>query len=189
MKKSLDVGIYINLKTLEGKELCSFLDGSGFRIVGESFDSCENEDSEKVYETIYALIQCHSPAYTQSFGNALVDKLNELSWILFLVSFIIFYSEKKNSKGTKQKRKFLHQKSSHENWLRFGFQISQLFDDGNELLNMISISCTSVSSLLTVHNFSIEFVHWNLDVVLNLRDGTPQMFFNFCQILKLYVRF
>jgi hypothetical protein len=78
-KKCLDVGIYINLKTLEGKELCSFLDGSGFKIVGKSFDSCEIEDNELTYETIYALIQSHSPAYTQSFGNALVDKLNELS--------------------------------------------------------------------------------------------------------------
>lgn len=67
------------MKTLEGKELCSFLDGSGFKIVGKAFDSCEIEDNEQSYETIYALIQSHSPAYTQSFGNALVDKLNELS--------------------------------------------------------------------------------------------------------------
>lgn len=74
-----DVGIYINVKTLEGKELCSFLDGSGFKIVGFTFDSCENDESEEVFETIYALIQSYSPAYTQSFGNALVDKLNKLS--------------------------------------------------------------------------------------------------------------
>lgn len=77
---SQDVGIYINLQTLEGKELTCFLDGSGFKIVGVGLDSCDNEDnSEETFETIYALIQSHSPAYTESFGNALVDKLNKLS--------------------------------------------------------------------------------------------------------------
>jgi len=75
-----DVGIYINVQTLEGKELTCFLDGSGFKIVGFHFDSCDNEDlSDEIFETIYALIQSYSPAYTASFGNALVDKLNKLS--------------------------------------------------------------------------------------------------------------
>lgn len=75
-----DVGIYINVQTLEGKELTCFLDGSGFKIVGFNFDECDNEDNaEEVFETIYALIQSYSPAYTESFGNALVDKLNKLS--------------------------------------------------------------------------------------------------------------
>jgi Protein of unknown function (DUF727) len=67
---------------LEGKELTCFLDSTGFKTVGFSFDSCdfdESEDTEQVYETIYAFIESHSPAYTQSFGNALVDKLNKLS--------------------------------------------------------------------------------------------------------------
>lgn len=55
---SQDVGIYINLQTLEGKELTCFLDGSGFKIVGDGLDSCDNEDnSEETFETIYALIQ------------------------------------------------------------------------------------------------------------------------------------
>lgn len=75
-----DVGVYINVQTLEGKELTCFLDGSGFKIVGNNFDNCDNEDNtEGVFETIYALIQSYSPGYTVSFGNALVDKLNKLS--------------------------------------------------------------------------------------------------------------
>lgn len=71
----------MNVKTLEGKELTCFLDSSGFKIVGLNFDSCDNEDGadDETYETIYALIQSHSPGYTKSFGNALVDKLNKLS--------------------------------------------------------------------------------------------------------------
>lgn len=58
-----------------------YLDGSGFKIVGLNFDNCDIEDSseEEIYETIYALIQSKSPGYTESFGNALVDKLNKLS--------------------------------------------------------------------------------------------------------------
>ncbi|CRK88234.1 CLUMA_CG002015, isoform A [Clunio marinus] len=76
-----DVGIYINLQTLEGKEFTCFLDAAGFKIVGFNYDCCDNEDTcdDTIYETIYALIQSHSPAYTQSFGNALVDKLTKLS--------------------------------------------------------------------------------------------------------------
>lgn len=76
----LDVGIYINLQTLEEEKLTCFLDNSGFKIVGLNFDSCDNEDDNAVYETIQSLIQTLSPAYTQSFGNALVDKLSKLSW-------------------------------------------------------------------------------------------------------------
>lgn len=86
-----DVGIYINLKTLEGQELTCFLDSSGFKIVGFNFDSCDSDDSEEVFETIYALIQSHSPGYTKSFGNALVDKLSKLSWTnvsLFLFEYL-----------------------------------------------------------------------------------------------------
>lgn len=75
----IDVGIYLNLKTLEGKELTCFLDGNGFKIVGLNFDSCDSDDGEEVFETIYALIQKHSPGYTESFGNALIEKLNKLS--------------------------------------------------------------------------------------------------------------
>lgn len=74
-----DIGCYLNLKTLEGKELTCLLDGSGFKIVGFSFDCCDEEDNSESYETIYALIQSFSPAYTQSFGNALVEKLKEIS--------------------------------------------------------------------------------------------------------------
>lgn len=76
---SSDVGIYLNLKTLEGKELTCFLDGNGFKIVGLNFDSCDSDDGEEVFETIYALIQKHSPGYTESFGNALIEKLSKLS--------------------------------------------------------------------------------------------------------------
>lgn len=65
--------------TLEGKEMTCFLDDSGFKIVGFNFDSCDIEDNDEIYETIYALIQSHSTGYTKSFGNALVDKLNKLS--------------------------------------------------------------------------------------------------------------
>lgn len=81
---SSDIGIYINLKTLEDKEFCIYLNREGFKVVGYSFDCCDNEDdqdNETIYETIYACIQNFSPGYTKSFGDELASKLKELpSW-------------------------------------------------------------------------------------------------------------
>lgn len=72
------------MKTLEDKDFCIFLNSSGFKVVGFSFDCCDNHDDddqnneETVYETIYACIQKYSPGYTKSFGEELVSKLKEL---------------------------------------------------------------------------------------------------------------
>lgn len=78
---STDIGVYINVKTLEDKEICIYLNSEGFKVVGFSFDCCDNEDdqdNETIYETIYACIQKFSPGYTKSFGDELVNKLKEL---------------------------------------------------------------------------------------------------------------
>ena len=54
---------------------------TSIQIVGEKFDhfdeNQENKES-RYYETMYALLDSISPGYTQSFGDALVQKLSSL---------------------------------------------------------------------------------------------------------------
>ncbi|XP_064628523.1 GSK3-beta interaction protein-like [Lineus longissimus] len=69
--------VYFNMTTKENTKYCVELSASGFRIVGKSFDSIEDDDS-KYFETIYALLDNISPGYRHTFGDALLAKLNML---------------------------------------------------------------------------------------------------------------
>ena len=52
---------------------------TSIQVVGEKFDDNQEENKTlKYYETMYALLDSISPGYTQSFGEALVQKLSSL---------------------------------------------------------------------------------------------------------------
>lgn len=70
--------IYLNLITLEGLRFCVELSAAGFAIVGNRHDDTSNVGNER-FETPYGLLDFVSPQYRNSFGNALLDKLKELS--------------------------------------------------------------------------------------------------------------
>ncbi|XP_018345494.1 PREDICTED: GSK3-beta interaction protein [Trachymyrmex septentrionalis] len=70
--------IYLNLITLEGLRFCVELSAAGFAIVGNRHDDTSNASNER-FETPYGLLNFVSPQYRNSFGNALLDKLKELS--------------------------------------------------------------------------------------------------------------
>lgn len=70
--------IYLNLITLEGLRFCVELSAAGFAIVGNRHDDTSNMGNER-FETPYSLLDFISPQYRNSFGNALLDKLKELS--------------------------------------------------------------------------------------------------------------
>ncbi|XP_029716727.1 GSK3-beta interaction protein-like [Aedes albopictus] len=70
---------YINLRTLEGKEVCVKLNREGLQIVGDRFDldsDVEQDVSGERFETPYALLSHVSPAYVESFGSCLADALS-----------------------------------------------------------------------------------------------------------------
>ncbi|XP_022111179.1 GSK3-beta interaction protein-like [Acanthaster planci] len=73
-----DEQAYLNVKTKEGDEFCVELTVQGFRIVGTSFDQIDGNIESPFYETIYALLDKHSPQYRLTFGETLVDKLQLL---------------------------------------------------------------------------------------------------------------
>lgn len=67
--------------TAEDKTFTVLLDALGFKIVSHAIDSCDEkieDESDEVYETIYALLQKHSDEYIKRFGNALIDKLEKI---------------------------------------------------------------------------------------------------------------
>ncbi|KAL0122308.1 hypothetical protein PUN28_007207 [Cardiocondyla obscurior] len=70
--------IYLNLTTLEGLRFCVELSAAGFAVVGNRHDDTSNVGNER-FETPYSLLDFVSPQYKNSFGNALLDKLKELS--------------------------------------------------------------------------------------------------------------
>ncbi|XP_076660334.1 GSK3-beta interaction protein [Halictus rubicundus] len=70
--------IYLNLTTLEGLRFCIELSGAGFSIVGTQHDNTSNVGTER-FETPYSLLDFVSPQYRNSFGNSLLDKLQQLS--------------------------------------------------------------------------------------------------------------
>lgn len=57
-----------------------FLFLTNTQIVGNEFDSTEDTDSSNAtyYETIYALLDKHSPKYRLTFGETLAGKLQSL---------------------------------------------------------------------------------------------------------------
>lgn len=70
--------VYLNVLTKERKSLCVELSVLGFRVVGDQFDENQKGIESKYYETMYALLDTVSPGYSQSFGEALVQKLASL---------------------------------------------------------------------------------------------------------------
>lgn len=75
---SSEHGIYLNLTTLESKNYCIELSASGFRVAGFGFDMTDIEGGD-CFETPYSLLNSISPQFHNSFGNALLMKLNNLS--------------------------------------------------------------------------------------------------------------
>lgn len=74
--------IYLNVTTLEDRQLCVRLCGRGFRVVGQAYDSVladTDESSEMTYDTPYALLGAMSRGYTQSFGDVLSGALQKLA--------------------------------------------------------------------------------------------------------------
>ncbi|CAO1427813.1 unnamed protein product [Diamesa tonsa] len=70
--------IYMNLTTLEGNKLRLMLSMEGFRVTGTIHNCCEIKEEDEVYETIYALLQTHSPKYVNSFATSLAAALSSL---------------------------------------------------------------------------------------------------------------
>ncbi|XP_017785868.1 PREDICTED: GSK3-beta interaction protein-like [Nicrophorus vespilloides] len=77
--QSSDRRIFLNLTTLEERDYCVELSGSGFRVVAERHDeissSSRPETEEEHFETPYSLLNSLSPMFGQSFGDALMAKL------------------------------------------------------------------------------------------------------------------
>lgn len=82
--------IYLNVTTLEDRQLCVRLCGRGFRVVGQAYDSVQSDDDhndeavagaakEMTYDTPYALLGAMSRGYTQSFGEVLSGALQKLA--------------------------------------------------------------------------------------------------------------
>jgi len=76
--------IYLNLTTLEGKKVTVKLCARGFCVVSkeahdtDSTAEAEDDGATCHHETLYALLNTISPAYTNSFGEALSEKLSRL---------------------------------------------------------------------------------------------------------------
>lgn len=69
--------IYINIETLEGDKFCVELSCNGFRICGRGYDQ-RNLDENQYFETPYSLLNKVSPLFCTSFGNTLLNRLNNL---------------------------------------------------------------------------------------------------------------
>jgi len=75
--------IYLNLTTLEGKKVTVKLCARGFCVVSKEAHDTDStaeaeDDATCHHETLYALLNTISPAYTNSFGEALREKLSRL---------------------------------------------------------------------------------------------------------------
>ncbi|XP_060079669.1 GSK3-beta interaction protein-like [Ylistrum balloti] len=73
-----DKVIHLNLRTQEEQEFSVELTDQGFRVVGNKFNMVDENTSSQYFETIYALLDNHSPKYRKSFGDALLKKLENL---------------------------------------------------------------------------------------------------------------
>lgn len=98
--RSCDMKIYFDIETLEKKKFIVMMNSSGFQIsdmvrmdptigqapadeghsMAKGADGDGNEDDQevKVYETISALLDDHSPNYRRAFAEALRDRLNSI---------------------------------------------------------------------------------------------------------------
>lgn len=82
--------IFINLETKEGSQFTICLSATGLRICSKTFDRDDEQpetdiegsvmmDGSEVFETIYALLSCKSPAYREAFAGALASKIVSIS--------------------------------------------------------------------------------------------------------------
>lgn len=78
--KTTQYEVFLNVTTLEDREICIRVSTLGFGIVGQKYDQTDGValESPEIYETPYALFSCISPKYIESFGNSLVSALNQL---------------------------------------------------------------------------------------------------------------
>jgi len=71
--------VYLNLETVEGRQVTLRMSAAGFCLCGEGYDTDSDEEgAAKLFETPYALLHSISEGYTLSFGNALIEKLGQL---------------------------------------------------------------------------------------------------------------
>ncbi|EDV26604.1 GSK3-beta interaction protein [Trichoplax sp. H2] len=68
---------YINVITQEGKNYCIEVTASGWRIVGYENNKIDADNPSDYYETLYSLLDNYSPLYRESFGQAVIAKLNK----------------------------------------------------------------------------------------------------------------
>lgn len=89
-----DMEIFFDIETLEQTRLIISMGSSGFKVCSASrLDTgddtnltslsngkhdIENSHSEKIYETIYALLDDNSPMYRRSFATALISKISSI---------------------------------------------------------------------------------------------------------------
>lgn len=74
---STNSAIFLNLTTLENLKFCIKLTAAGFTIIGNQHDDTSNNEN-MYFETPYSLLDFVSPQYRNSFGNSLLNKLNQL---------------------------------------------------------------------------------------------------------------
>ncbi|CAD6226708.1 GSCOCG00005874001-RA-CDS [Cotesia congregata] len=78
--QSTNSKIYLNLTTLESDKYCVKVSSAGFAVASDHHDTITNSQTEaQVFETPYGLLDSISPKYRESFGNDLINKLNNLS--------------------------------------------------------------------------------------------------------------
>lgn len=77
--ESNNIFIFLNITTIESARFCVELSKSGFCIVGHSYDEVNDEKERIYYETPYSLLNVISPQFCNSFGSALLSKLNTLA--------------------------------------------------------------------------------------------------------------
>lgn len=70
----------INIETKELEKFTIRLNLQGFQVIGHDFDTDDNGSVKYpvAYETIYSLLQNISASYVDSFGGALMKKLEDL---------------------------------------------------------------------------------------------------------------
>ena len=78
--ESTESQIFLNITTLEEKRVTVRLSCQGFAVVCPSSHDLDESSSTSLehHETLYSLLNAISPAYTDSFGKALGEKLSRL---------------------------------------------------------------------------------------------------------------
>ncbi|XP_034274315.1 GSK3B-interacting protein [Pantherophis guttatus] len=69
---------YINVETREKNRYCLELTEAGLRVVAYDFDQMDDSLQNPYHETVYSLLDSVSPAYREAFGNALLQRLEDL---------------------------------------------------------------------------------------------------------------